>query len=211
MSHSLKIVKFSYNGYKTYNRRWIHCLLFRKDKLYSSDKDMTSVVVGTQLGDEGKEDYRLSISQCKSLPLPRWGHAGHTASWSTAKKIQVTWFLQSIFFPWKRFLSLGESRVVVSPKSLVKRLLSSWRRCDNRQFAHFRPRPCHPPIPYQVDRLQKGQGDNKNRNDHQGIETGLWTRLRVWESGSRIFWTATSLQNACAKAWKKRTVNLPSW
>ena len=50
----------------------------------------------------------------------------------------------------------------------------------------------------------------KSERPSKGLDQPTWTRLRVWESGSRISWIATSLRNVFASTWKKRTVNLPN-
>ena len=44
----------------------------------------------------------------------------------------------------------------------------------------------------------------KSERPSKGLDQPTWTRLRVWESGSRISWIATSLRNVFASTWKKK-------
>ncbi len=106
-------------------------------------------------------------------------------------------------------ISVIGNGVVINPKSLVKELLIHEEGRD-RQLAHFRPRPCHPPTYIELDRSKKSpKGDNKIGTT---IKAGLdltWTRGCVGNPGLRTFWDrVTSSQNAFASTLEEK--KLPS-
>ena len=173
---------------------------------------MTSVVVvGTQWGDEGKGKITDFLSANAEVIARYQGgdNAGHTIV-IDGKKFKLHLIPSGIFFPEK--ISVIGNGVVVNPKSLVKELAYLHEEGVSTDSLRISDR-AHVILPYHIelDRLQEeSKGTTKSERPSKGLDQLTWTRLRVWESDRGSFWTATSLQNACASTWKKRTVNLPN-
>ncbi len=171
MMNPWKLSNFSYNG-GIKHKLQVRLLSAFQERRASRQRYDIVAVAENPVGDEGKA--RLQTLSANAEVIARYQGVTMPVTPSWWQKVQAA--LDSTFFPKK--ISWLE-RVVVNPKSLVKELISPWRRGNNRQPSHFWPCPCHPSLLTSNWPSPRRNSDNKIGTTIKGLDQPTWMKRRT--------------------------------